>query len=137
MSTNTLLADRFEIADLLTRFSLLLDEKRWADADAVFADDVEVHSPRGGELHGIDKVVDFMRQGDVEGDRSQHTLTDLLVNVDGDQAPFSANSVVYYFRDGRAPHFTGGLRVTGVAARRPAGWRIREVQIAPAWTRES
>ncbi|WP_084959892.1 nuclear transport factor 2 family protein [Thermoactinospora rubra] len=131
MSTDT------SIADLITRFALLLDEKRWEDAGTVFADDVAVHSPRGGQLHGIDKVVDFMRQSEVEGQDTQHTTTDLLVDVDGDQAAVSANSTVYYYRDGQAPHFTGGLRQHFTAARTPAGWRLREVRITPAWTREN
>jgi 3-phenylpropionate/cinnamic acid dioxygenase small subunit len=137
MSTDTLLADRIEIADLFTRFALLLDEKRWEDAGTVFADDVAVHSPRGGELHGIDKVVDFMRQGEVEGQHAQHTTTDLLVDVDGDRAAALANSLVFYYRDGQAPHFTGGLRLAGTAVRTPAGWRLREVRITPVWTREN
>jgi 3-phenylpropionate/cinnamic acid dioxygenase small subunit len=137
MSTDTLIADRIEIADLFTRFALLLDEERWEDADTVFADDVVVHSPRGGELHGIDKVVAFMRQGAVEGQHAQHTTTDLLVNADGDQAAVSANSIVYYYRDGQAPHFAGGLRLTSATVRTPAGWRIREVRITPAWTRDN
>ncbi|MBE1537909.1 nuclear transport factor 2 family protein [Actinomadura algeriensis] len=137
MSTNTLIADRIEIADLLSRFALLLDEKRWDDAAAVFAEDVAVHSPRGGELRGLDKVVGFMRQGEVEGEHTQHTTTDLLVEVDGDRASASANSTVYYYRDGLPPHFTGGLRQRFTAARTPAGWRLREVRITPAWTREN
>ncbi|MGW5360106.1 nuclear transport factor 2 family protein [Actinopolymorpha pittospori] len=137
MSTDTLIADRIEIADLFTRFALLLDETRWDDADTVFADDVVVHSPRGGELRGIDKVVDFMRQAEVEGQHAQHTTTDLLVDVDGDQAAASANSLVYYYRDDQAPHFTGGLRLYCTGVRTRAGWRLREVRIAPAWTREN
>ncbi|WP_235854934.1 nuclear transport factor 2 family protein [Nonomuraea aridisoli] len=126
-----------EIADLFTRFARLLDEKRWEDAGTVFADDVAVHSPRGGELRGIDNVVGFMRQGEVEGQHTQHTTTDLLVNVEGDQAAASANSLVYYYRDGQAPHFTGGLRQYCTAVRTPAGWRFREVRITPAWTRKN
>ena len=137
MSTDDLIGDRIEIADVLTRFALLLDEKRWEDADTVFTDDVAVHSPRGGELRGIDKVVGFMRQSEVEGQHAQHTTTDLLVDVDGDQAAVSANSTVYYYRDGQAPHFTGGLRQHFTAARTPAGWRLRDVRITPAWTREN
>ncbi|GAA4622199.1 nuclear transport factor 2 family protein [Actinoallomurus vinaceus] len=137
MSTDTLTADRIEIADLFTRFARLLDEGRWEDLDTVFTDDVAVHSPRGGELRGIDKVLDFMRQAEVEGEHTQHTTTDLLVDVDGDQAAASANSIVYYYRDGQAPHFTGGLRQHFTAVRTPAGWKIREVRIMPAWTREN
>ncbi|CAM3670989.1 nuclear transport factor 2 family protein [Occultella aeris] len=136
MSTDTLIADRIEIADLFTRFARLLDEKRWEDADTVFTDDVAVHSPRGGELRGIDKVVSFMQQGEVEGQHALHTTTDLLVDIDGDQAAVSAYSLVYYYRDGQAPHFTGGLRLAGTVGRTPAGWRFREQRITPAWTRE-
>ncbi|MBO2452116.1 nuclear transport factor 2 family protein [Actinomadura barringtoniae] len=135
--TDALIADRIEIADLFTRFALLLDEGRWDDADTVFADDVAVHSPRGGELRGIDKVAAFMRQGEVEGQRTQHTTTDLLVELDGDKAAASSNSLVYYYRDGQAPHFTGGLRQACSVVRTPAGWRLSEVRITPAWTRES
>jgi 3-phenylpropionate/cinnamic acid dioxygenase small subunit len=137
LSTDTLIADRIEITDLFTRFALLLDEKRWEDAGTVFTDDVAVRSPRGGELRGIDKVVSFMRQSEVEGEQTQHTTTDLLVDIDGDQAAASANSLVYYYRDGQAPHFTGGLRLAGTVVRTPAGWRIREQRITPAWTREN
>jgi 3-phenylpropionate/cinnamic acid dioxygenase small subunit len=137
MPRPTRIADRVEIADLLTRLALLLDEKRWEDAGTVFTDDVVVRSPRGGELRGLDEVVGFMRQGEVEGEHTQHTTTDLLVDVDGDRAAVSANSLVYYYRDGQAPHFTGGLRLAGTAVRTPAGWRLRDQRIRPAWTRES
>src|SRR5690242_4487891 len=99
MPTSAPTADRIEITDLFTRFARLLDEGRWDDAGTVFTDDVAVHSPRGGELRGLDKVVDFMRQGEVEGQRTQHTTTDLLVDLDGDQAAASSNSIVYYYRD--------------------------------------
>ncbi|MEV8636650.1 nuclear transport factor 2 family protein [Streptosporangium sp. NPDC051023] len=77
MSTDTV------ITDLLTRFARLLDEERWEDAAIVFTDDVVVHSPRGGELRGSDKVVDHMRRAEVEGQHPQHTTTDLLVNICG------------------------------------------------------
>ncbi|MGW4330691.1 nuclear transport factor 2 family protein [Nocardia sp. NPDC004573] len=129
-----MIADRIEIADLFSRFARLLDEQRWEDAGTVFTDDVEVDSPRI-RVRGIDKVVDYMRQAEVEGQHTQHTTTDLLVNVDGDQADVSSNSIVYYYRDGQPPHQTGGLRQACVAVRTPAGWRISETRIMPAWIR--
>lgn len=137
MFTDTVIVDRLEIADLFTRFARLLDEKRWGDVDTVLAGEVTVHSPRGGELRGIDQVVGFLRQGEVEGEHTQHTTTDLLVDVDGDQAEASANSLVYYYRDGQAPYFTGGLRQDYTAVRTAAGWRISGVRIMPAWNREN
>ncbi|WP_159847646.1 nuclear transport factor 2 family protein [Nocardia sp. CY41] len=134
MSTNTVIADRIEIADLFSRFARLLDEQRWEDAPTVFTDDVEVDSPRI-RVRGIEKVVDYMRQAEVEGQHTQHTTTDLLVNVDGDQADVSSNSIVYYYRDGQPPHQTGGLRQACTAVRTPAGWRISATRIMPAWIR--
>jgi hypothetical protein len=74
-----------------------------------------------------------MRQGEVEGQHTQHTTTDLLVDVDGDQAAASANSLVYFYRDGQAPHLTSGLRLAYTAVRTPAGWRFREARIMLAW----
>ncbi|MEV5838901.1 nuclear transport factor 2 family protein [Nocardia sp. NPDC052112] len=135
MSTDTLIADRIEIADLFSRFAGLLDERRWEDADTVFSDDVEVNSPRI-QVRGIDKVVEYMRQAEVEGEHTQHTTTDLLVNIDGDQAAAQANSLVYYYRDGQPPHQTGGLRLVGTVVRTPSGWRFRETRITLAWLRK-
>ncbi|MFD0885085.1 nuclear transport factor 2 family protein [Streptosporangium algeriense] len=137
MSRTTWTADHIEIADLFARFARLLDEKRWEDVGTVFADDVAVHSPRGGVLHGIDTIADFMRRSDVEGQQTQHLTTDLLTEVDGDQAAVSAYSLVFYYRDGKAPHFAGGLRMTGALVRTTAGWRFREQRITPLWTREN
>ena len=136
MTADTLLADRIEIADLFTRFARLLDEERWEDAGTVFTEEVTVRSPRAGEVRGIGELVGYLRQSEVAGVHTQHTHTDLLVEVSGDRAAASANSLVYYYRDGQAPHLTSGLRLTCVAVRTRGGWRLDEVGIALAWSRE-
>ncbi|MGW1992980.1 nuclear transport factor 2 family protein [Embleya sp. NPDC001921] len=141
MSTNTLIADRIEIADLFSRFARLLDDRRWEDADTVFADDVTLHTPRGGggEIRGLEQVVGFLRRADAEavGEYTQHVTTDLLVDVDGDRATASANSLVYFYREGRAPHLTSGLRLTYTVVRTAAGWRLHEGWTELAWRREN
>jgi hypothetical protein len=111
MSTDTLIADRIEIADLFTRFARLLDEGR--------------------------HEAGFIRQAEVEGEHTQHMTTDLLVNVDGDQAAASANSLVFFYRDGRAPHQTSGMRLAGTVVRTPTGCRFRDVRIMLAWMHEN
>ncbi|MFD0685880.1 nuclear transport factor 2 family protein [Actinomadura fibrosa] len=136
MPTDVLIADRLEIADLFSRFARMLDEKRFEDAGTVYADDVTVRSPRGGRLHGLDEVVGYLREAEVEGDRTQHVTTDLLVDVSGDQAAASANSLVYFYRDGRPPFRSSGLRLGCTAVRTPSGWRFRELRITLAWSRE-
>lgn len=129
--------DRIEIADLFSRLSRLLDEKRWDDADTVFDRDISVSSPRNGELRGIDEVVDVMSKAENPAELTQHVTTDLLVDLDGDKATASANSVTYFFRDGEAPHRTAGLRLNCVVVRTPAGWRLRETRTTLAWLREN
>ncbi|MFI0480380.1 nuclear transport factor 2 family protein [Actinomadura sp. 9N215] len=136
MPANAMIADRIELADLFSRFTRLLDEKRWDDAGTVFTDDVTVHSARAGEIHGIDGLVGYMRQSEIEGEHTQHVTTDLLVNVNGDRAEASANSLVYFYRDGQAPHRTSGLRLACTAVRTPTGWRLRESRTILAWMHE-
>ena len=129
------LADRMEILDLHTRLANLLDEGRFEDAGSVYTEDVEVHSPRGGRLRGLAVIGDYLRQSQKEGERTQHRTTDVLVDVAGDVAETSANSLVHFYRDGQPPHQTSGLRLTFTAVRTPAGWRFREARMALAWTR--
>ncbi|MQY07360.1 nuclear transport factor 2 family protein [Actinomadura macrotermitis] len=136
MPTDTLLADRVEIADLFARLAHLLDEKRWDDAATVHADDVAIYSPRG-EIHGIDEAVGRLRRSEAAGEHTQHLTTDLLVDVDGDRAAVSANSIVHFYRDGQAPYLTNGLRLACVAVRTPAGWRLREYRITLAWSQRN
>jgi len=126
----TCIAGQFGLPGHLTAWKSLI-----AYLFAIFTDDVEVHSPRV-QVRGIDKVVDFMRQAEVEGEHTQHTTTDLLVNVSGDQAAVSANSLVYFYRDGQPPHQTSGMRLVCTAVRTPAGWRLRETRIMFAWMRK-
>lgn len=135
-SASALIADRIDIADLFSRFARLLDEKRWGEADTVFTDDVVGHSPRSGDIRGLDELTDFMRQAEVEGEHTQHVTTDLLVDVNGDEAAASANSLVYFYREGRPPHVASGLRLACTAVRTPAGWRLRETRTTLAWMRE-
>ncbi|WP_280494592.1 nuclear transport factor 2 family protein [Nocardia asiatica] len=61
--------------------------------------------------------------------RAHHTTTDLLVDINGDRAAASANSLVYFFREGQPPHQTSGLRLVCTVVRMPAGWRLREARI--------
>ncbi|QLY30068.1 nuclear transport factor 2 family protein [Nocardia huaxiensis] len=135
MSTNTQTTDHLEITNLFARYAHLLDEKRWDDIHTVFAPDIRVHSPRT-RTQGLADVTDFIRRTEVDGEHTQHTTTDLLITVTGDQATTAANSLVYFFRAGESPHQTSGLRQTSTLTRTPEGWRINEIRIHLAWTRK-
>ncbi|MFD9705682.1 nuclear transport factor 2 family protein [Lentzea sp. NPDC059081] len=128
--------DRLEINVLFSKLARLLDEKRWDDAHTVFDRDISISSPRNGEIDGLDEFVTAMRSADDPQVRTQHLTAGLLVELDGDKAAASANSVTYFFRDGEAPFRTAGLKLDCVAVRTPAGWRLRESRTTLLWLRE-
>jgi hypothetical protein len=127
-------ADRLDIAELCTHLGRLLDENRPDDIRSVYTEDVVVHSPRAGELRGIDAVTTYLRESYVENELTQHLTSDILVTIDGDEAKTSANQRVYFYREGEPPHQTSSLRTTYSAVRTPAGWRFREARLTLAWT---
>jgi hypothetical protein len=130
------LIDRQQITDLVSRLGLWLDEKRFAEADALFTPGVAVQTP-GGVAQGIDAVADQARRNH-EVDRTHHMLTNVLVELDDadpDRATARANLLVTFVP---GPGEGGGRRTLGsryrFAARRGAdGWRLAEVRIEPVW----
>ncbi|MFE7778498.1 nuclear transport factor 2 family protein [Streptomyces sp. NPDC057445] len=127
--------DRAEIADLFARLFNLLDECRHENAATVYHDAIVVRSPRG-ELHGLDEVTAHLKRSQIEGEHTQHVHGDVLVHVDGDRAKATANQLVYFYRNGEAPHRTSGLRTACTAVRTPAAWRFSDMHITLAWMHE-
>ncbi|MFF3330292.1 nuclear transport factor 2 family protein [Streptomyces sp. NPDC002888] len=127
--------DRLEVAELFARLARLLDEHRYDEVHTVYTEDVVARSPRG-ELHGLDEVTALLNRSQVEGERTQHVHSDVLVSVDGDRAKATANGITYFYRDGEPPYRTSGLRIDWTVVRTPAGWRVSEAQITLAWMQE-
>ena len=128
--------DHIEISSLFARLADLLDDARYDDLDTIYTDDAVVQSPQGGELRGVDELIAFLRRSHVDGLRTQHLPPGVLVDVDGDRAKASANSLTYFYRDGEPPHRTGSVRMIWDAVRTPRGWRVREARIAVVWIQE-
>ncbi|WP_031508540.1 nuclear transport factor 2 family protein [Streptomyces megasporus] len=126
--------DRAEVTDLVARLTRCLDDPSpdGRDLRAVYTEDAVVHSPRG-TVRGIDAIVERVRRADPGDEHAQHFDTDVLVDLDGDRARVTANQLVYFFRPGKPPHRTAGLRHTLTAARTPAGWRIARNDITLLW----
>ncbi len=132
----TLLDDRAQIADLFSRLVHLLDDEHYDGVREIYTADVRIDSPRGGRIDGVEEAVDFLRKARVDGERTQHLTNDLLVTVDGDEAQVTAGSTVHFYRAGRAPHRTSGLRLDHRAVRTADGWRIARAGITLSWTRD-
>lgn len=139
------LNDRQEIADLITRLGLMLDEKRFDDAQTILADDVTVRTP-GGSASGVEGVVGQARRNHTV--RTQHVITDLLIELDGDRASARANLIVTFVPDSDEPdarliigtsepaesRLMIGERYHFDVVRGEAGWRLSSIEVARLWS---
>jgi hypothetical protein len=127
MTTFEQLSDRAELTDLVARLGRWLDGGAHGDADDVLADGVTVVSP-GGRAEGRDAVVAQARANhDVD---TVHQITNVLVDVEGNQAAIDA-AVTVTFADDRA---VAG-RYAFAATRTDAGWRLTAIAMETVWRR--
>lgn len=139
------ISDRHAIADLIARLGSMLDEKRFADAPAILADDVTVRTP-GGTAHGPQAVIAQARRNHTV--RTQHMITDLLIQLDGDRAEAGANLLVTFVPESDEPgarlrlgnaelpesRLSIGERYRFEAVRGAAGWRLRAIEVDRIWS---
>lgn len=128
------LTDRNEITDLVSRLGLWLDEKRFDEAPSIFTEDAAAQTP-GGAVQGIALVAEQARRNHATVEQTQHIITNVLIDLDGDHATVQANLLVTfaYHANTPGPHFTLGARYRFEAVRTPQGWRLSQVQITPVW----
>lgn len=138
------LADRAAITDTVTRFGWCLDRRNWDGLKALFTDVVRTDYTAlwGGEPQeaGVDELLATDRQGSwrrtMDGlDATQHLITNILAEGDGDTATATANVVGVH----RLPNPHGGpLWTVGgtyefVLTRTADGWRIRAITQGITW----
>ena len=126
------LTDRREIADLVSRLGLWLDEGRFDEAPSILTDDVTVNTP-GGQAEGIERVIAQARRNH-QYDGLQHVISNVLIDLDGDRATARANLVVTFADD--AISSQQGERYRFEALRTPDGWRLSRVEVEPVWRRD-
>jgi SnoaL-like domain len=120
------LIDRQEITDLTSRLGRWLDEKRFSQTEDLFTADVTVRTA-GGEAQGAERVAAQAARNHTTD--TQHVITNVLVDLDGDRATAVANLVVTF----NEPRRTLGERYRFEAARTAEGWRLSRVEIKPVW----
>jgi hypothetical protein len=131
------IADRADLTDLVSRLGRWLDTGDDPAGRAIFHADAVIHSARGGAT-GIDDILDYARRTR-DGERSQHLITDVLVELDGDRATMTANELVAYFPSGTvlAPvSRLVGLEFAFRALRTQGGWQVTRVEVTPLWRQE-
>ena len=127
------LADRLAIGDLLTRYATAVDRRDWDLYRTVFTSDAEIDYTSASGIAGtVDEVVEFL-DGALSGfEMTQHLVSNLAVEVDGDSARVTAMFNNPMRLPGGDTWFTGGwyhhdlVRTTG-------GWRSRRLREESAW----
>jgi ketosteroid isomerase-like protein len=125
------LVDRSEITDLIHRLGRSLDHKQFDNLRTILTPTATASTP-GGQAEGIDAVVAQASRNHGDHEQIQHVITDVLVDVDGDNATATANLVVT-FADADVPKLVLGERYRFGAARRPEGWRLASVTTDLVW----
>jgi hypothetical protein len=131
-STETLiraLADRAELADLVARHSLWVDEGRYGETDRLFTEDVVVKSPRG-EIRGIGALIELVRSGHDTYVRTLHNKSNLVIEVDGETATVRAHDIAVFVIDDKTEAVAAGFHRYG-ARRTEDGWRFDRLVITP------
>jgi 3-phenylpropionate/cinnamic acid dioxygenase small subunit len=124
--------DRFELTELVSRLGRFLDERRWDEAPALFTADATATTP-GGVSQGRDALVAQAARNHTA--RTQHLITNCVIDLDGDHAAIGANLLVTFAPEGevQAPTQQLGERYAFTAARTGEGWRLASVAVRPLW----
>lgn len=126
--------DRGDLTQLVYRFYDYSATGQFPKMDQVLTDDVAVSSPGGGETKGRDKVVASASAAFKQEGRTQHLVSNVLVDVNGDKATVQAEVVELFGspttpKGKLAPEATMTLNSTMhfEAARTPQGWRLSRI----------
>jgi hypothetical protein len=137
------LVDRNEITDLVHRLGVTLDEGHFDDMRSLLVEDATVRTP-GGMAEGRDAVIAQARRNHRPEQPSQHVITNLLIDHDGDRAHARANLVVAFGPLASATvserplelpvEYTAGQVYGFDLLRTPGGWRFSGIETTPLWT---
>lgn len=127
------LADRIEITDLLTRYATAVDGKDWPLYRSVFTTDAQIdYSTAGGPTGDVDAVVAGLIEQLQLFTRTQHFISNIAVELDGDTAKVRAmffNPMIV----SPGKQFTCGGWYNHDLVRTPDGWRSARLVEEAAW----
>ena len=85
------LIDRAEITDLLTRYARAVDRQDWGLFRSVFTPDARIdYTQVGGASGSLDEVVAFLARVMPMFEVTQHLISNVEIDIDGDEAKVTA-----------------------------------------------
>lgn len=128
--------DRLDIADVLARYCLALDDRDWGMLVRVFTEDAVAEYARVGVSRGLDAITATVRSSLEPLDASQHCIGTSLVEAGAEgtvgRTYLVAQHIVHGMPGGDT--FTVAGTYTDRFVRAPDGWRIRHRQLSRVWT---
>jgi ketosteroid isomerase-like protein len=126
--------DRWEISDLLSRYSIAVDSRNLALLDEVFTEDVQCVFQTGSG-NGRDAVRDFMWSVLKHLTATQHNITSSVVTASGDEAEGTSYLVVQHLRTGAegGETFAMGGTYYDRFRRENGAWRIYRRELIGSW----
>lgn len=140
LDTQTI-SDRLEIDDLLTTYTMAVDEGDWDALDRVFTPDAYLdYSATGGTAGPFGEVKAWLAETLPMFSAMQHLITQKRVEIDGDRAHVRAyffNPMFLEREDGSRWHLdVGGVYVHSLV-RTAEGWRSARLVEELLWDRSS
>jgi hypothetical protein len=134
--------DWYEAGALVSRYFAAVDDKR-LDADVVaqtFTPEGRIVRPDGVVLFGRDAILSAQSESFARFRATQHMITDLLADRDGDAVRLRANvHAMHLWAEGRhdprelESYFSAGGVLRAVAVQTTDGWRLDELSHRPTW----
>ena len=127
------LADRIAAEDLLTRYATAVDRRDWEQYRSIFTADAEIDYTSAGGIAGtVDEVVEFLSTSLELFEMTQHLVSNIDLEVNGDSATVTAMFHNPMRLPGGDTWFTGGWYHHDLV-RTPDGWRSRRLREESAW----
>ncbi len=128
------MSDKLEIHESLARYARAVDTKDWDLWKSVFTADAQVdYRSAGGAVGPRDEVADWLRDSLAPFPMTQHYITNVEVDLDGDRADVTAlfhNPIM--FPGASELSFCGG-RYHHRFVRTSEGWKSSELREESLW----
>jgi len=128
--------DRVAIADLIYSLGACLDEHRFDDLRTLFTEDAIATTP-GGTAQGRDALIAQATRNHQQYARLQHSMTNLLIDLNGDHASVRANLHVTFAGESGHPELVLGAVYRFRAQREEDSWRLDGLEVTPVWRQET
>ena len=130
------LLDEKSIVDVCVRYATAIDDRDWARLRSCFLPDAVGNYHADRRLDGAEAIVETIRTAVTPLTRTQHLVTNFIVDLQGDEATSSCYLHAQHVREGvpDGDKYVIAGRYVDRFARTEDGWRIRERRLDRWWT---